>query len=306
MGSTAKARLSIVKKNADLYLLLIPGLAFIALFKYTPIFSGVAIALKDFNIFDGIAGSPWVGLANFRELFASADFMRVFKNTLIISCYRILFLFPLPILIAVLLNEVGSGIVKKTVQTVIYIPHFLSWIIIAGLFVNILSVSNGLVNNLIRALGGQPISFLTDNAWFRAIIVISAGWKEVGWNTIVYIAAIAAIDPELYEAALIDGAGRLRRVFSVTVPGMAATIVLMFILRIGDLLEAGTVQILILYNPLVYETGDVIGTYVYRVGLGQMDYSFSTAVGLFNSVVGFALVIGGNAISKKVLHRSIW
>ncbi|MBB6673448.1 ABC transporter permease [Cohnella nanjingensis] len=291
--------------NLELYLLLVPGILFLLLFKYTPLY-GVVIAFQDFNIFDGISGSSWVGFEQFRKLVDSDEFLQVFRNTLLISLYKIVLLFPIPIVLALFLNEVSKMWFKRTIQTIVYLPHFLSWVIIAGLFVNILSPSAGLVNEIITALGGKPISFLIDNHWFRSVVVFTAGWKEVGWNAIIFIAAIAGIEQDQYEAAAIDGAGRIKQMIYVTLPGIAPTIVLMFVLRIGSLLDAGTEQILTMYNPVVYETGDVIGTYVYRIGLGKMDYSFSTAVGLFNSVVGFLLVIGGNFLSKKLVKRSIW
>lgn len=307
--ATARAerrrRWKLFRNNYEMYLLLLPGLAFLLLFKYTPMY-GIVIAFQDFNIFDGIKGSAWVGFDQFQKLFHSEEFMQVFRNTLLISFYKIVLLFPVPIVLALFLNEVASMAFKRTVQTIVYLPHFLSWVIIAGLFVNILSPSGGLVNQLVAAFGGKPVSFLIDNDWFRSVLVFTAGWKEAGWNAIIFIAAIAGIDQDQYEAARVDGAGRIKQMIHITLPGIAPTIVLMFILRIGSLLEAGTEQILTMYNPVVYETGDVIGTYVYRVGLGKMDYSFSTAVGLFNSVVGFLLIMSGNLISKKWLRRSIW
>lgn len=288
-----------------MYLLLIPGLVFLLLFKYTPMY-GIIIAFQDFNIFGGISGSEWVGTAQFERLMQSDEFFQVLINTLLISLYKITILFPIPIVIALMLNEVRRMFFKRTIQTIIYLPHFLSWVIISGLFLNILSPSGGIVNEIIRSFGGEPISFFTDNSLFRSLVVFTAGWKEIGWNAIVFIAAIAGIEQEQYEAAAIDGAGRIRQMWSISLPGMLPTIVLMFILRIGSLLEAGTEQILTMYNPLVYETGDVIGTFVYRMGLGQQDYSFSTAVGLFNSAVGFLLIVIGNMLSRKFLNRSIW
>ncbi|MDF2937545.1 MAG: protein lplB [Paenibacillaceae bacterium] len=292
-------------RNLDYYILLIPGLIFLFLFKYTPMY-GVVIAFQDFNIFEGIKGSEWVGLQQFQKLIHSEEFAQVFSNTLLISVYKIVLLFPIPIFIALILNEVRIMVFKRTIQTIIYLPHFLSWVIISGLFITILSPSGGLVNNIIQSFGGEPISFFMNNSYFRSVIVFTAGWKEVGWNAIVFIAAIAGIDQEQYEAASIDGAGRIRKMLYISLPGILPTIVLMFILRLGNVLEAGTEQILTMYNPVVYKTGDVIGTFVYRVGLGKMDYSFSTAVGLFNSVVGFILVISGNYVSKKLLNRGIW
>ena len=306
MKSSSRCRaLKDIRSNWDIYLMLIPGLLFLLIFKYAPMY-GVTIAFQDFNIFQGISGSEWVGLANFRKLIESEEFYRVFFNTLIISLYKIIINFPLPIVIALLLNEIACMPYKKTVQTIIYMPHFLSWIIVGGIFTTILSPSSGLVNQLITALGGESISFMMSNDWFRAILVISAAWKEVGWGAIIYIAAIAGIEQEIYEAASIDGAGKIRKMISITLPGLSSTIILMLILRLGSVLEAGTEQILTMYNSVVYETGDVIGTYVYRMGLGKMEYSFSTAVGLFNSVVGFILITLGNFTSRKLLGKSIW
>lgn len=289
----------------DLYLLLVPGLLLVLLFKYTPMY-GIVIAFKDFNIFDGLAASPWVGGKHFERLFTSPDFVLVLKNTIIISLYKIGFLFPLPIVLAILLNELKNVLFKRTVQTVIYLPHFLSWVIVSGLFIDLLSTNGGLVNKLLVSMGFEPIAFFMDNGVFRSILVTSAGWKETGWSTIVYLAAFATIDSQLYEAAKMDGAGRFRQIWHITLPGIAPTILLMFILRLGNMLEAGTEQILVMYNPTVYKTADVIGTYVYRMGLGNQDYSFTTAVGLFESVISFVLVITGNTLSRKYLQRGIW
>ncbi|SFK96630.1 putative aldouronate transport system permease protein [Paenibacillus sp. 1_12] len=301
----SSGRFKLFLSNIDLYILLVPGLLFLLLFKYAPMY-GIVIAFQDFNIFDGFAGSKWVGLAQFEKLVRSEEFYQVFINTLMISLYKIVLLFPIPILIALFLNEVRRAWFKKTVQTIIFLPHFLSWVIISGLFINILSPSGGLVNNVIQAFGGTPISFFLDNSFFRSVIVFTAGWKESGWNAIIFIAAIAGIEQEQYEAAAIDGAGRIKQMLHITLPGIVPTIILIFILRLGYLLEAGTEQILTMYNSVVYQSGDVIGTFVYRQGLGQQDYSFSTAVGIFNSVVGFILIVGGNELSKKLIKRSIW
>lgn len=292
-------------KEWDLYLLLVPGILFILLFKYTPMY-GITIAFKDFNIFTGFADSPWVGWKHFEKLFTSPDFAQVFKNTVIISFLKIVILFPLPIIIALMLNELRHMVFKRTVQTVIYLPHFLSWVIVGGLFIDLLSTNGGIVNKLLVSLGMEQIAFFLDNSVFRSVLITSAGWKETGWSTIVYLAAFTMIDPMLYEAAKIDGAGRWKQLWHITLPGIAPIIVLMFILRLGNVLEAGTEQILVMYNPVVYQVSDVIGTYVYRQGLGNQDYSFSTAVGLFEAVISFTLVILGNAMSRKYLQRGIW
>lgn len=294
-----------VLKDWDLYVALIPGLIFLLIFKYTPMY-GIIIAFKDFNIFQGFAASPWVGLANFERLFTSTSFFNVFRNTLLISLYKIVFLFPLPIIVAILMNELKNLIFKRTIQTIVYLPHFLSWVIVSGLFIDLLSTNGGLVNRFIVALGGEPIAFFMNNDVFLSLLITSSGWKEVGWSTIVYLAALSSIDPQLYEAAKIDGANKFKQIVYITIPGLVPIILLMFILRLGNILEAGTEQILVMYNPMVYSVADVIGTFVYRIGLGEQDYSFSTAVGLFDSVIGFILIITGNALARKYLNRGIW
>ncbi|MFK7691770.1 ABC transporter permease [Paenibacillus sp. HJGM_3] len=294
-----------IRKDWDLYLALIPGIAFLILFKYTPMY-GIVIAFKDFNIFDGMAASPWVGFKHFDKLFGSESFLNVFKNTLIISLYKIVFLFPLPIVIAVLLNELKNMAFKKGIQTLIYLPHFLSWVIVSGLFIDLLSTNGGIVNKMIVNLGGEPIRFFLDSEIFRSVLITTAGWKETGWSTIVYLAALTSIDPQLYEAAKIDGASRWKQTIHITLPGLVPIIMLMFILRLGNILEAGTEQILVMYNPSVYNVSDVIGTYVYRMGLGNQDYSFSTAVGLFDSVVALILILSGNYLSRRYLKLGMW
>lgn len=294
-----------LKKHRSLYLMLIPGVVLLFIFNYLPMF-GTVIAFQDFNIFKGVLHSPFVGFDNFRRLFSSPDFMRVFRNTIIISFLKLAFIFPLPIIIAILLNEIRLHRFKKTVQTIIYLPHFISWVIVAGLFINLLSVNGGIINNILQSLGYEPIPFFLSKEHFRGLLVFTEGWKTVGWGTIVYLAAIVSIDQEQYESARMDGANKLQEIIYITIPNIAPTIILMFILRLGTLLEAGTEQILVMYNPIVYEVSDVIGTYVYRVGLGASDYSFSTAVGLFNSIVSFSLVLFANWLSKKLFDSSIW
>ncbi|WP_441991739.1 ABC transporter permease [Paenibacillus sp. 2RAB27] len=294
-----------IMKDWDLYLLLVPGLLFLAIFKYTPM-SGLIISFKDFNIFSGISESPWVGLKHFKRLFVNDQFLSVLSNTLIISVMKLIFLFPAPIVLAILLNEVRKMAFKRVVQSVIYLPHFISWVIVGGLFINMFSVNGGIINAVIVKLGGDPIPFFMHAGYFRPLLVLSEGWREVGWGTIIYLAAIAGVDPQLYEAAKMDGANKLKQMLHVTLPGLIPTITLMFILKMGQLLEAGTEQILVMYNPVVYSVADTIGTYVYRVGIGTSDYSFSTAVGFFESVTAFLLVILGNFLCKKYLGRSIW
>ncbi|WP_010274631.1 ABC transporter permease [Paenibacillus senegalensis] len=293
-----------ILKDWDLYLMLIPGLIFLLIFKYTPMY-GLIIAFMDFNIFRGISGSEWVGFKHFESLFTNAQFINVLTNTVLISLYKLIFLFPAPIIVAILMNEIMNMTFKRSVQSIIYLPHFISWVIISGLFINLLSM-NGIVNSMLVWLGFERIMFFMDQSLFRSILVFTDGWKEIGWGTIVYLAAITSIDPQQYEAATIDGASKFRQIWHITLPGMAPVIVLMLILRLGNVLEAGTEQILVMYNPIVYDVADVIGTFVYRIGLGTGDYSFSTAVGLFDSVVGLILIVTGNHLCRKYLGRSIW
>ncbi len=300
-----KTALTRFRHNADMYLLLLPGLLLLILFKYVPMY-GIAIAFQDYNIFEGIGGSPWVGFTHFMKMFHSSEFYQVLWNTLALNIYKIIFMFPVPIILALMLNEIRNKVFTSTVQTILYIPHFLSWVVVGGLFGTILSQSSGIVNMLIKSLGGESIPFMTSNNWFRSVLVASATWKEAGYSAIIYIAAISGISQEIYEAAKIDGAGRIKQMIYITIPELSSTIILMLILRLGEILVNGTEQVLMMYNPVVYEVGDIIGSYVYRMGIGKMEYSFTTAVGLFESVVGFVLVLSGNALSKKMLGKSIW
>lgn len=283
----------------------IPVIAYYLIFKYAPMY-GIVLAFKDYSIRKGILGSPWVGFTVFEELFATHTFVRAFRNTVIISLLRWVFGFPMPILLALMLNELKNLRFKKTMQTISYLPHFLSWIILTGLFTQLLSPTNGPINYIISLLGGKPIYFLADNAWFRSTMVITGIWKEIGWGSIVYLATIAGIDTELYEAAECDGATRWQKMFRITLPLMKPTIVILLIMNCGSILEAGFDQIFNFYNSAVYETGDIIDTYVYRRGIGDMEYSISTAVGLFKNVIGFILVTGTNFIAKRLGEGGIW
>ena len=299
-----------IRNEWVLYLMMVPGLFFLIVYKFLPLY-GITLAFKDYNIFLGsnpieaITLSEWVGFEHFESLFGNDDFYKVLGNTLIINLYKIIFLFPLPIAAAILLNEIHSMAYKKTVQTLIYIPYFFSWVIVFGIFYSLLG-TYVMVNQLIKQLGFSPISFFSNKAYFRGLLVFTEGWKEIGWNTVIYLAAISAIDTTLYEAARVDGANRIQQIWHITLPGLLPTIILMLIMKVGYILDTGFEQILIMYNPTVYDVADVIQTYVYRIGLGQMDFSLSTALGLFNSVVAFVLIVGANAVSRKTLHRSIW
>ncbi len=293
------------RKNYVLTLMFIPVIAYYLIFKYAPMY-GIVLAFKDYSIRKGILGSPWVGFTVFEELFATHTFVRAFRNTVIISLLRWVFGFPMPIILALMLNELKNLRFKKTMQTISYLPHFLSWIILTGLFTQLLSPTNGPINYIISLLGGKPIYFLADNAWFRSTMVITGIWKEIGWGSIVYLATIAGIDTELYEAAECDGATRWQKMFRITLPLMKPTIVILLIMNCGSILEAGFDQIFNFYNSAVYETGDIIDTYVYRRGIGDMEYSISTAVGLFKNVIGFILVTGTNFIAKRLGEGGIW
>lgn len=284
-------------------MLLFP-LGALILFAYVPM-GGLVIAFQDFDIFDGFSGSPWVGLKHFHALFSMQEFPRVLGNTLLISLYKIIFYYPMPIFLAIFLNEVSSSKFRRTVQTVVYLPHFISWAVVSGLVFDLLS-SNGAINMLISRFGGDRVNFMTTPGYFRSIVVGSAIWKEMGYGAIVYLAAITSIDPSLYEAATMDGAGRLQRIWHITLPGMSSVCVLMLLLRLGTVMDANFEQIYTLLNPTVMDTGDVLSTYIFRNGLSQMRYSYATAAGLFNSVVAFTLVFVSNGISRRAVGRSIW
>jgi len=280
-----------------LYVMLLPALAQLAVFHYWPMY-GVVIAFQDFNPGLGFNRSPWVGLENFEYLFSNPDFKTILSNTLIIAVYKIVTLQFCAITIALLLNEVHSVTYKRAVQTIIYLPHFLSWVVLGGILLDILSPT-GLVGMFMRSFGREPILFLGSNTWFRPTLVVSHLWKEVGWSTIIYLAALTGIDPTLHEAAAIDGANRLQRVFSVNLPGIASTIVLLACLNLRGILDAGFDQILTLYNPVVYRTADILDTYIYRVGLVSARYSLGTAVGLFKSAMGCFLMVIAQRLAQR-------
>ncbi|HHY81305.1 MAG TPA: sugar ABC transporter permease [Clostridiales bacterium] len=291
--------------NKWLYIMLIPGLTFLFIFHYIPMY-GIIIAFKDFNVVKGIFNSPWVGLENFKYLFKSKDFYIILRNSVSISLLRMFWGFPVPIILALMLNEVRHIHYKKTIQTILYIPHFISWVVIVGIIYNFLSPSTGIVNYIIKSLGGEAIAFLQDERYFRSILVISDIWKESGWGTIIYLAAISGIDECLYEAAIIDGATRLQRIRYVTIPGIASTIIVLLILRSGSILRNGFEQIFLMYSPLVYDVADVFETYTYRVGLREGRFSYATAVGMFQSLVGLILIWTTNRLSRKFGEGGLW
>lgn len=281
-----------------LYLLLLPGLVYFALFRFLPMY-GASIAFKDFVPFLGIQGSPWVGLRNFQDFFASPDFPRLLLNTLLLAFLNLGVGFPVTIAMALLLNEVRLTVLKRTVQTLVYIPHFLSWTIVASLSFLLFALPTGPLFTFFNHLFGTHIDFLGDPAWFRPLIVLQSVWKNTGWGTIIYLAALATVDQDQYEAAVIDGAGRFRRVWHITLPSIRSTIIVMLILAIGEILNTGFEQIFLMTNALNRSTADVFDTFVYFVGITQGAYSYSTAVGLFKSVVGIVLIFGANWLAKR-------
>jgi putative aldouronate transport system permease protein len=304
-GGGIKGFLASVKKNRYLYILFLPVIVWYILFCYVPMY-GIIIAFKNYNLFEGIQKSPWVGFLYFKQFFKSVFFVRLMKNTFLISLYGLIFGFPAPILLALLFNELKDGVFKKATQTISYLPHFISTVVIVSMFVEFLSPTSGLINNIIQRFGGSRIYFLGNPKYFRTVYTIMDIWRSVGWGTIIYLAALTGVDPTLYEAAILDGCGRIRQVIHVTLPCIASTIIIMFIFRGGNLLSVGSESILLMYNPAIYETADVISTYVYRRGLVENQYSFAAAVGLFNAVIGMVLIGATNALSKRYSETSLW
>lgn len=300
-GAIVKA----LRRHWQLYLLITPVVVYFAVFHYWPMY-GVQIAFKDFIATKGIWGSPWVGFKHFERFFDSYFFWRLIGNTLGISLYELAVGFPIPILLALMINEVRLKGYRKFVQTVTYAPHFLSTVVIVGMLLMFLSPTSGLVNLAIQAFGGEPISFMTEPGWFKTIYVFSGVWQQMGWSSIIYLAALAGIDPQLHEAAKVDGATRLQRIWHVNLPGIRPTIVILLILNFGSLMGVGFEKVFLMQNSLNMEGSDVISTYVYRSGILGAQYSFSAAVGLFNSVVNFILLITVNRIARKVNQVSLW
>ncbi|NQX62027.1 ABC transporter permease [Paenibacillus qinlingensis] len=292
-------------KYWDLYLMVLPALVFLLVFKYGPMY-GVVIAFKDYNIIQGVFASKWVGLQYFRELFMFDEFPRVVVNTLVISLMKLVIGFPAPILLALLLNELRLVVFKRWVQTFTYLPHFISWVVIGGIAVDLLSPSSGIVNKVIQVFGGEPIFFLTSEKLFRWILVYTDVWKEAGWGAIIYLAALLSINEELFQAATVDGAGRLRQIWHISLPSIRSTIIILLLLRIGHLLDAGFEQVLVMYNPTVYDVGDIIDTYVFRVGLGTMQFGLTTAAGLFKSVIGCVLLVIANTLARRMGEEGIY
>jgi putative aldouronate transport system permease protein len=294
-----------IRKNWDLYLLILPVIVYFVIFEYYPMY-GVVIAFKDFIATKGILGSPWVGFKHFERFFDSYYFWRLIKNTLGIGIYELLVGFPIPILLALLIHEVRSSFFKRFVQTVTYAPHFLSTVVVVGMLFLFLSPQTGFVNRLLELVGFKPISFMTEPGWFKTIYVLSGVWQQMGWSSIVYLAALSAVDPQLHEAARVDGANRLQRIWHINVPGILPTIVILLILNVGRLLSVGFEKVFLMQNPLNMQASDVIATHVYRSGILGAQYSYSAAVGLFNSVAIFVMLVIVNYIARKINETSLW
>lgn len=300
-----KDMLNALKRYRTLYLLFLPCLIYLIIFNYTPM-AGVVLAFKKYTLTKGIWGSPFTGIENFSKLFSDSYFWKVTWNTVKISGLNLIFGFPAPIILALMLNEVRSVKYKKCIQTVIFLPHFISWVILAGIIISLLRIDGGIVNQVIVKFGGEPIAFLSDNRYFVPTLIIANIWKGAGWGTIIYLAALSGVDTGLYEAAMIDGANRWHRMIYITLPSITAAISIQLIMQLSHILSAGFDQIFNLYSPLVYDTADIIDTYVYRIGLINGKYSMATALGLFKSAVAFMLIVSSNVAIKKMGGDGIW
>ena len=293
-----------ITRNWQLYLMLLPVVVYFVVMAYGPMY-GVLLAFKDYKVRRGILGSPWAGVYWFREFFNSYFIERLIKNTLLINVLNLLFSFPAPIILALLLNELRSERYKRSVQTITYLPHFISLVVICGMIHDFTS-RDGIINDLVVFFGGERSTMLLNPGLFRPIYIVSEIWQGVGWGSIIYLAALSSIDPELYQAAVIDGANRWKKIWHITLPGIMPTIVILLILRVGSMMSIGHEKIILLYNASIYDTADVISSFVYRKGLLESNYSYSTAVGLFNSAINFMLVILANWLSRRATDHSLW
>jgi putative aldouronate transport system permease protein len=301
----SRRRLTTVKKYFWLYTMVLPGLIYFLIFKYLPMW-GMVIAFQDYIAFLGVAGSQWVGFKHFINFFNDPDFFVLFRNTILLALYNLFFFFPLPIFIALMLNELKNQVLKRWVQSLIYIPHFMSWVVISGIVYILLTPEAGIINELIVTMGGDKINFLASSNWFRTLIILEAIWRETGWGTIIFLAALAGVDPQLYEAARMDGAGRMRQLWHITLPCIRSTIVILLILRLGNFMDSGFEQIFLMMNAMNREVAEVFDTYVYTYGIVQGQFSYSTAVGLFKSLIALILVIGANYAAKKSGEEGIY
>ncbi len=299
-------RVRLIKRYRVLLLMMVPAMVYYAIFHYAPMY-GVLLAFKDYKLTEGIVGSPWAGLKHFETVFSDSYFYTILENTLVISLYKLVFGFPIPIVFALLMSEIVSAKYKKLVQTVSYLPHFMSWVVLGGIFFTVFSLE-GPVNSIVKLLGGDPVLFLADDRYFRSILVATSIYQGFGWGSIIYFAAITNIDPQLHEAAIMDGAGRFQRMIRISIPMLAPVIAIMLILSMSGILDAGFDQIFNMYNVKVYRVADIIDTYVYRKGLLEMNYSYATAVGLFKSAVALVLIVVVNQVVKRLGGRdhALW
>lgn len=297
-ASRLKQMWSGIARDKFLYVLALPGLLYFLIFKYVPMW-GIVISFQNYSPYQGVLGSPWVGFEHFQRFFANPDFYTLFRNTMAINVLSLVFFFPLPILLSLMLNEVRTMVYKKIIQSIVYLPHFLSWVIIVGITFLLFSTGDGAINQLLVALGFAKFDFLTNKNFFWGMLTAQSIWKDAGWGTIIFLASMASIDPQLYEAGKMDGAGRFRQMWHITLPGIRPVIIILLILRIGHIMDVGFEQVFLMMNGAVSEVADVFDTYVYRLGVKQGQFSYSTAVGLFKSVVGLLLVIGANKLAKK-------
>lgn len=298
-------RLRRIWKFRLLYVLLLPATVWVFLFDYLPL-SGISIAFMDFNAIQGFSGSEWVGFKYFQMLFESEMFRNAFRNTLLISLYKMISGFLCPILLALALNEIRAVWFKKTLQTAVYLPRFVSWVVYGGIITLLLSPETGIVNKVIEFFGGDPAYLLVEPGYFRTILVVTDAMKEMGWAAIIYIAAIAGLNPEVYEAAIVDGATRFKRIIHITLPGITGTIIVIFILRVGYVMSAGLDQVINLYNPMVFEVGDILDTYIYRVGIEQFNLSLAAAADVIKGVIGLVMVLVANHIAKRINDSGIF
>ena len=292
-------------KNKALWLLFLPCLLYYLIFRYAPMF-GLVITFKDYNLFKGIWASDWVGFKYYQMFLENPDFWPLMKNTFLLGMYKLVFGFPAPIILAILLNEVRKAAFKRFVQTVSYLPHFISNVIVVSMVIMFLSPTGGLINNLLAGIGIAPINFMNEPGLFRGIYVLSEIWQHIGWETIIYLAALTAIDPQLYEAADMDGASRLSKIWHVTLPGISPAIVITLILNIGKVLEIGFEKVFLMQNPAIYDTADIISTYVYRVGMVQGNFSYGASIDLFMGVISLIFIYTANLLSRRFSETSLW
>ena len=294
-----------IVQHKYLYMLLLPIIVYFIIFKYLPM-AGLNIAFKDFRLADGLFAGKWVGFKHFNRLFSSSDFYMILRNTLLLNVYGIIFSFPVPIILAIMLNEIRVLKFKKVIQSVLYVPHFISWVVLGGIVISLLSPSTGIINIALSKIGITPIFFLKSPFWWTVSYIVSGIWQSAGWGTIIYIAAITSIDPQIYESAMIDGAGKMRQIWHITLPGIRGTIAIMLILKMGHMLDVGFEQVYILQNDAVRSVSEVFSTFEYRIGLQGAQYSFTTALGLFKGVVGLILITTTNKVVKSLGSEGIW